>query len=173
GICGAVLPGCECASVPLDERAAGLLMRALHQAGRPGEALQVYTDFRRRYVAELGLEPGPALRETHRRVLGDDQRTVVAQLPGALADFTGRPEPLSSVTRALTGPAAGTSRVVVVTGPGGTGKTTLAVRAAHAVKADFPDGQLYADLHGWGGTPADPAETLAAFLRALGVAGPA
>src|SRR5262249_15839664 len=52
-------------------------------------------------------------------------------------------------------------------GSGGLGKTTLAVHAAHLLAGEFPDGQLYANLHG-ATQPTDPAEVLARFLRDLG-----
>ncbi|WP_426502680.1 NB-ARC domain-containing protein [Dactylosporangium sp. McL0621] len=56
----------------------------------------------------------------------------------------------------------------VVTGAVGSGKTTLANRAAHAVAAHYPDGQLHVDLRGGTDAPADPADVLARLLRALG-----
>ncbi|MFJ3881615.1 NB-ARC domain-containing protein [Streptomyces sp. NPDC090077] len=61
--------------------------------------------------------------------------------------------------------------VVVVSGMAGIGKTGFALHAAHQVRPDFPDGQLYLDLHGAtpGATPLDPARALAALLRDLGV----
>ena len=59
----------------------------------------------------------------------------------------------------------------MVNGAGGLGKTTLAVHAAHRVRAQFPDGQLYVDLLGASAQPAQPGEVLARFLRDLGVDG--
>ena len=61
--------------------------------------------------------------------------------------------------------------IAVVNGAGGLGKTTLAVHAAHRVRAQFPDGQLYVDLLGASAQPAEPGEVLARFLRDLGVEG--
>ncbi|MCC3772956.1 NB-ARC domain-containing protein, partial [Streptomyces sp. UNOC14_S4] len=52
---------------------------------------------------------------------------------------------------------------------GGVGKTELAVHLAHSLAPHFPDGQLYADLHGEDGRPALPEEVLGSFLRAFGI----
>src|ERR1700722_13338088 len=78
----------------------------------------------------------------------------------------------------LTGRAAGAAamdaarenRVIVLTGPPGVGKTALAVNWGHAVRGDFPDGALFADLYAYAPDgPAPTAEVLGRFLRALGV----
>jgi tetratricopeptide (TPR) repeat protein len=90
-------------------------------------------------------------------------------LPRDVPGFTGRAEELARL-RAL----AADGRVVVTTigGAAGVGKTALAVHAAHQLLGEFPDGHLYADLHGCteGQDPAQPAEVLEVFLRSLGVA---
>jgi DNA-binding SARP family transcriptional activator len=96
-----------------------------------------------------------------------------AQLPADTADFTGREAQASYLCNALashdmaSGP--GMVRVVVVAGPAGFGKTTLAVHAAHQVRGLFPDGQLYVHLSGASSQPAAPGEVLARLLRDLGV----
>ncbi|GHC55477.1 tetratricopeptide repeat protein [Streptomyces flavofungini] len=65
---------------------------------------------------------------------------------------------------------AGHHTLVAVSGLGGVGKTALALAWLHALRADFPDGQLYADLGAQSpGGPADPGEVIGRFLRALGV----
>ncbi|QBI53034.1 AfsR/SARP family transcriptional regulator [Streptomonospora litoralis] len=105
-------------------------------------------------------------------------RPVPAQLPPDIADFTGRHDHVADL-RARIGAAnepGGAPRPVVVSavaGMGGVGKTALALRAAHSGAADFPDGQLYANLRGAQEHPADPAQVLAGFLHALGVEGAA
>jgi tetratricopeptide (TPR) repeat protein len=66
--------------------------------------------------------------------------------------------------------AARASRVIVISGQPGVGKTALAVHWGHQVQGDFPDGVLFADLHGYAPDgPASPSEELARFLRALGL----
>ena len=67
--------------------------------------------------------------------------------------------------------STGAVRIAVVNGAGGLGKTTLAIHAAHRVRKEFPDGQLYVDLLGASEQPAEPGEVLARFLRDLGVDG--
>jgi tetratricopeptide (TPR) repeat protein len=61
--------------------------------------------------------------------------------------------------------------ISAVAGTAGVGKTALAVRWAHRVAGQFPDGQLYVNLRGYDpGQPVTPGQALAGFLRALGVA---
>lgn len=98
-------------------------------------------------------------------------------LPADLADFCGREEQvavLAGLLRRRPGDAAADSHpgplVVVITGRGGVGKTALAVHAAHLTAGAYPDGQLYADLHGADGGPAAPGTALGWLLLALGVA---
>ncbi|PAU48128.1 AfsR/SARP family transcriptional regulator [Streptomyces albireticuli] len=98
---------------------------------------------------------------------GVQELPAPAQLPPAPYDFTGRQEQLSALVGALDGGAE--HAVAVITGMGGVGKTTLALRTAHTVAAGYPDGQLYANLRGPDGAPGDPAAILAGFLAALGV----
>ena len=98
-----------------------------------------------------------------------------AQLPADIGDFTGRETHVAHLAALLVGQGAvggpGAVRIAVVSGSGGLGKTTLAVHAAHQVRAQFPDGQLYVDLLGASSEPAAPGEVLARFLRDLGLEG--
>jgi DNA-binding SARP family transcriptional activator/tetratricopeptide (TPR) repeat protein len=176
---------------PLRDRLHGQLMLALHRSGRTAEALQAYQQVRRMMIDELGIEPGSELQRLQHAILAADPalnlpagpvsvltvtRPVPKLLPADIADFTGRAEQVSQIRQHLTGAAANHRRlavpVVVISGQGGVGKTSLAVHAAHALAAQFEDGQLFADLHGASPRPAGPAQVLERFLRALGVPGP-
>jgi DNA-binding SARP family transcriptional activator len=167
---------------PLREGPRGLLMRALRDAGRRAEALEVYRDLWRTLADELGVEPEPGLQTLHRELLRghrggrpahDETRpatAVVAQLPAPISDFVGRPGLLDTL-RGLAEGEPDTVRVVVVTGGGGVGKTAPAARWAHELAHRYPTGQFHVDLRGFTPEPElNPAAALGAFLRALGVA---
>jgi len=96
---------------------------------------------------------------------------VPAQLPIGVADFSVRTGEVAALRAscASEGAARGVSRVVVVSGPSGIGKTALALHVAHGVRDDYPDGQLYADMRGTSHAPAAPVEILSQFLHALGM----
>ncbi|WSN14909.1 NB-ARC domain-containing protein [Micromonospora sp. NBC_01699] len=91
-----------------------------------------------------------------------------AQLPPAVHDFTGRAPETRELAALLTSPAS-PALVAVITGGPGVGKTSLLLRAAHAARADFPDGQLYTSLEDDHGRPSDPADVAGRFLVGLGV----
>ncbi|WP_316739029.1 BTAD domain-containing putative transcriptional regulator [Streptomyces sp. MK7] len=179
---------------PLREAYHRQLMLALHRTGRQAEALAVHRDLRARLIEELGVEPGPAVREAHLEVLrgaGDEhvdgaegpagpappskdtpQPPRPAQLPPPPAHFTGRDDVLPAVRRALTANhgEAGGSPLVVLSGMAGVGKTALALHVAHGLVKRFPDGQLYVNLHGAtpGMTPLAPEQALRSLLLDLG-----
>jgi DNA-binding SARP family transcriptional activator len=95
-----------------------------------------------------------------------------AQLPTDIGDFTGRTElvdHMCGMLAAREGDSPGAVPVVVVAGSGGLGKTSLAIHAAHRLRDQYPDGQLYVDLLGATAQPQAPADVLARFLRDLGV----
>ncbi|WP_051367254.1 AfsR/SARP family transcriptional regulator [Hamadaea tsunoensis] len=168
---------------PLRERLYAHLMLALYRSGRQSEALQAYRRARRTLSDELGLEPGAELRRLEHAILvGSTELAGYAapprpapparapmphQLPADVPGFVGRTDSLLQIRRALCGEAARGVPVVTIHGPGGIGKTALAVHAAHALAEQFPDGQLYAGLGGSGPRPHPPAEILGRFLRAL------
>lgn len=176
------------AEEPLRERPRELLMLALYRCGRQAEALEVFHDARSVLAERLGVDPGESLRRTHELILRADPalgavatRPAVPspeeaarprQLPREPRIFVGRAEALVRL-RALLAPRDGGApqAVVAVTGTAGAGKSTLAVRAAHAVSDHYPDGQLYVNL--LGATPGvgrlGPLDLLGRLLRGLGV----
>ena len=175
---------------PLREQLRGQLMLALYRCGRAAEALQVYRQARRTMIDELGIEPGDRLRHLEHAILTCDpaldppagpiriqlaKQYVPSLLPAGIADFTGRAEQVGHICRHLVSAAGAGERlavpVVVITGQGGVGKTSTAVHAAHGAAHHFPDGQLFADLHGGSSHPVGPMRVLERFLRALGVPG--
>ncbi|GAA0418885.1 SARP family transcriptional regulator [Acrocarpospora corrugata] len=163
---------------PTHERLRGDLMIALYRVGRQSDALAVYRQGRQALVEELGVEPGPELRAVHEAILKSNaallgpvsppkrHSLVPAQMPPATIDFTGRAPETDALTTLL---AAGSSMpVCVVSGPGGSGKSSLAVHAAHRVAGHYPDGQLYIELLGTSEAPLAPGEVLGRILRQLG-----
>jgi DNA-binding SARP family transcriptional activator/tetratricopeptide (TPR) repeat protein len=165
---------------PLRERLTGQLMLALYRDGRAAEALSAFRRYREHLADELGLDVGAPLQQLELAILRDDQAAlapapapadgpVPAQLPSAVAGFTGREEALGDLDTLLASrPPAGA--IVVIAGTAGVGKTALAVHWAHRHRGAFPDGQLYVNLAGFApGSPMPPERALAGFLRALGV----
>ncbi len=165
---------------PLAEPLEALLMRALHNAGRQAEALDRYAAVRQRLADALGADPGPELRALHRAILRDElpaapratPATTPAQLPPDTPGFAGRESALRRLDDVRDEQVPAT-RIVVLSGTAGVGKTVLAVHWAHTVAPGFPDGQLYMNLRGFDptGTPVDPAGALRGFLEALDVPG--
>ncbi|NKE63874.1 AfsR/SARP family transcriptional regulator, partial [Lentzea sp. PSKA42] len=146
---------------PLDERIAAQLIEALHGSGRASEAVQHFDLVKARLADELGAEPSRHLSTLHRRL---QAASAPRQLPAPPKSFTGRALELAELDQAPNG-------VVVITGTGGVGKTSLAVHWAHRAAERFPDGQLYVNLHGFGpsGAAVSPGDALLRFLSALDV----
>jgi tetratricopeptide (TPR) repeat protein/DNA-binding SARP family transcriptional activator len=174
---------------PLSEKPTEYLMLALYLSGRRADALRVYPRFRRRYVDEVGNDPGAELRELHQRMLMDDPglavkppspalpppaaptATPTTTLPRDNPDFTGRAAELDTLSDWL-GSAHAQSAVPVIgiSGMPGVGKTVLAVHAVH-MYADHYSEQLYLPLRGHAPDedPVDPASALGTLLRTVGV----
>jgi predicted ATPase/DNA-binding SARP family transcriptional activator len=168
-----------CRKHPLRERLWELLILALYRSGRQAEALRAYAEVRDRLVDELGLDPGPALRELQTRILAQDPSLAPARpatAPGAgavavpvtvgnlrerLGRFVGRDAELAQLREAVR-----SSRLVTLTGPGGAGKTRLAVEAAAALRQDHPDGAWLVELAG----VTEPDGVVPAAAAALGAA---
>jgi predicted ATPase/DNA-binding SARP family transcriptional activator len=109
---------------PLRERARALMMRALSAAGRQAEALTEFEDIRRLLADELGADPSAELAEAHLATLRGELTTRVIRVPAPFTSFIGRQKELTKVDALLA-----TSRLVTLTGPGGVGKTRIAVEA--------------------------------------------
>lgn len=161
---------------PLREDLWQMLVRALHGAGRVTEARAAYAEAERVLAVELGVAPGAPLRATGEEVNGHGHvarrrpapAAPVCQLPMDVPDFTGREAEVAALEELLSG--AGRRPVVaVVSGPPGSGKSTLVVHVAHRVRHMFPDGQLFVDLGGMSDRPREAADVLAEMLRGLGV----
>ncbi len=170
---------------PSRERLVGQWVLALYRSGQRDRALAEFRRTRALLADELGVDPGPELRELELAILRDDpalrvpspvqaraeRAAVPAMLPPSVADFTGRTDQLAALDALLARPDRPMAVVIsAISGTAGVGKTALAVRWAHGARERFPDGQLYVNLDGYAvGPPLRPDQVLAQFLRALGV----
>jgi predicted ATPase len=129
---------------PYRERLWEHLMLARARVGRTADALTAYHEARAG-LAELGLEPGPALRELEGRILREDPIVVRPRirhnLPRQLTSFVGRASERAELASLLE-----SRRMVTLIGPGGAGKTRLAIEVANELTGRFPDGVWLIDL---------------------------
>ena len=136
---------------PLRERGQELAMLALYRSGRQVDALERYASLRRRLDEELGLEPGPTLRELQRRILQQDValdaptsgRGASRPLPEPANRLVGRERELDELCAAL---LRREIRLLVLTGAGGSGKTRLALESARRVAGSFANGVALVEL---------------------------
>jgi predicted ATPase/DNA-binding SARP family transcriptional activator len=155
---------------PLRERLRAQLMRALYAGGRQADALRAYQDARAVLAEQLGLEPGPELRELEALVLNQDgslapPRPVLVRrrsnLRAPLTPLVGRATESDAVTALIA-----RSRIVTLVGPGGAGKTRLAVEVARRIERDYADGAWIIEL----ASVTDPASLPLAVADALAIA---
>ncbi|MDX2560945.1 BTAD domain-containing putative transcriptional regulator [Streptomyces sp. TX20-6-3] len=166
------------AGEPLDEPLQALRIRALRAAGRPAEALTVYEEVRAGLADRLGTDPGPELRALHAELLTDtapasasspavrssaapppaapEGKERAGGLPARLTSFIGRDDDLGALAAEW-----GARRLVTLTGPGGVGKTRLALEAAES----YQDGPVHlAEL----ASVREESTVVAAVLSAVG-----
>ncbi|MFI7005856.1 BTAD domain-containing putative transcriptional regulator [Streptomyces sp. NPDC050145] len=192
----AALLHAEAVAHPMRESLAAALMRSLYRAGRQSDAIDQYHRTRTLLADELGVDPGPALREAYAEILAGDGpgapptppkpqpapepaapepvRATAPDGPDLLPrpprGFVGRDRELAALDAAA-GPE---HAVTVLTGPAGVGKTAAALHWAHTVR-DRYDGVLFTDLRGFsdddgsGDSAPETADVLREFLIALGV----
>jgi predicted ATPase/DNA-binding SARP family transcriptional activator len=144
------------AQEPTHESLAGLLMTALYRSGRQADALDVYARTRGVLDEDLGLEPSVALRDLHQRVLRQDPDLAApaaragpagvaarapsapvsgTNLPASVLPLVGRDTEIAAVTE-----MTASTRLVSLVGPGGAGKTALALAVAHRAREAYADG---------------------------------
>lgn len=128
---------------PLRERAVEVLVEACYEAGRSSEALAAYERYRARLAEELGLDPGEDLRRLHVQVLRGERAVARAgaRLPHPVTSYVSRDDEVDLVSEVVR-----TGRHVTLTGPGGVGKTRLAIEVATRLTGDFADGVWFCDL---------------------------
>lgn len=177
---------------PADRRLCEQLIYAQYRSGHVAEAARDYERYRAALADETGGDPDPLLRDLHFAIArGDDAAVeaahrVLAKRSGASAtrvsvvppapvpaqlprpsDLVGRADLVAEVTWLLRHEPYPVKQVIVISGPGGIGKTALALAAANASKDRYPDGQLYMELSDGLGRALDTSEVAAQFLRAL------
>ncbi|GAB3472977.1 AfsR/SARP family transcriptional regulator [Nocardiopsis coralliicola] len=168
---------------PCNEELVEALMRALLATGRSADALTAYAQLRQRLADELGTDPPATLRGLHRRILRGEEgpahpvdsppgrRPIRDNLPRDIGDFSARREETAKVVRdARSESRQDATAVHVISGISGTGKSTLAVHAAHQLKDGYGY-RLYLDLCGGDARlhPISAEEALAELLGLLGV----
>jgi len=136
---------------PLLERLLAQRVVALYRAGRQADALQACRSARERLADELGIDPGPDLQKIEQAVLQQDPWLDACvpvpragpTLPAPVHPLIGRQHELATIEGLLVDEHV---RVVSVVGPGGTGKTRLALETARRLQPRFPAGVFFVPL---------------------------
>ena len=136
---------------PLRERLQEQLMLALYRCGRQADALEAYRVARERLAGDLGLEPGRPLRDLQQAILAHDPVLELARTPAGVAvrapcapsPTIGREVDLERVVAVVRDPR---TRIATLVGPGGVGKTRVAIEAAHRLGEEFVDGVWFVSL---------------------------
>ncbi|MGW5750612.1 BTAD domain-containing putative transcriptional regulator [Nocardia rhamnosiphila] len=133
------------ARYPVRERLVAALMRALGAAGRGSEALVVYQDAREALADTLGVDPSPELSALHvallRGEVGAENAERRTNLRAELTGYIGKYADIAAVRDLIAN-----HRLTTLTGPGGSGKTRLALETAQTLLDDLPDGAWLVEL---------------------------
>ena len=166
---------------PFEEQLWGQLILALYRAGRPAEALEAFQRIRRRFSAELGMQPGEPLTQLQQQVLARDPallgaapipgpaRSPASRLPRPPTRLVGREQELATLDGLLADPDV---RLITLTGPGGVGKTRLLVEVGRRHEADYQDGAVLVRLEGLTDPALVAAEIAATLAQRDGTDGP-
>ena len=132
---------------PLYEPSWGQLMLALYRSGRQADALRASPRLRRTLRVELGIDPSPPIARIELQILRQDSDLELSDapppnnLPNPASSFIGRVHELREIVKML-----GDQQLITLVGPGGIGKTRLALAVAEHLKHSYADGVWWVDL---------------------------